>query len=277
MSVLLVSVVIPTFNMGKFIGEALESVQRQSYNQWEVIVIDDGGLEDGTKTAVDTFAALNSAKRVVYHRLPTNRGVGPARNEALNLVKGAAVAFLDPDDIWLPIHLEKGVTALTSSNSYDLYCSPAQLFWDSKDTLTEYWSFDTWYKECFPWALACRNLIAPSGVVIRKDALIKAGGFTEEPLLQHVEDYELWIRLVNNQSKFHLGEEATFLYRKHARAASIDARQNSQRVEHLIAKHHTTFTRMQGRMLACEAERKKNKRHNLCTTAVAWIRKYLCH
>jgi glycosyltransferase involved in cell wall biosynthesis len=81
----LVSVIIPAYKMGQFIGEALDSVGAQTYPYWEVIVVDDAGPEDGTRAAVKAFAAKHPEHRIDYIRHETNQGVSAVRNTAFSI------------------------------------------------------------------------------------------------------------------------------------------------------------------------------------------------
>ena len=90
-----VSVVIPTFNCGEFIGEAIESVLSQTYPPFEVIVVDDGSTDD-TQSIVGKYG-----DGVRYTRHP-NRGSSCARNIGIGFAKGDYLAFLDADDRWEP-------------------------------------------------------------------------------------------------------------------------------------------------------------------------------
>jgi glycosyltransferase involved in cell wall biosynthesis len=103
----LFSVIMPCYKMGRFVGEALASVGAQTYRDWEVIVVDDCGPDDGTKEAVDTFAQKFPKHRVELFRHERNRGVSAARNTAIQAARGGWLAFLDPDDVWLPEKLSK--------------------------------------------------------------------------------------------------------------------------------------------------------------------------
>jgi glycosyltransferase involved in cell wall biosynthesis len=95
-----VSVIIPTYNYGRFLKEAIESVQAQTVTDFEIIVVDDGSTDD-------TPSVLASIKdsRLVSVRT-TNRGDSAARNTALPMVRGKYIAFLDADDRWRPNKLE---------------------------------------------------------------------------------------------------------------------------------------------------------------------------
>ena len=93
----LVSIIMPVHNGAATIGESIESVQTQSYEKWELIIIDDCST-DGTKTVVEGY----HDQRIRYHCLQRNCGVAQARNKGISMALGRYVAFLDSDDLWLP-------------------------------------------------------------------------------------------------------------------------------------------------------------------------------
>lgn len=105
----LVSIIIPSFNSEKFILESIQSVQNQTYNNWELILVDDCST-DGTITIVKKMSALDS--RIIISQLEVNSGTGIARNIALSIAKGRYIAFLDADDLWKPRKLEKQIDFL---------------------------------------------------------------------------------------------------------------------------------------------------------------------
>ncbi len=99
-----VSIITPTYNCGKFIGRTIESVLAQTYNNWEMIIVDDRSTDD-TKSIVEKYAARDD--RIKYCLLEQNSGAAVARTTAMKMAAGAYMAFLDSDDIWLPEKLEK--------------------------------------------------------------------------------------------------------------------------------------------------------------------------
>ena len=103
MSVLSVSVLIPCFNAAEFLADALESVRRQTFRDFECLVIDDGSVDNSTAIA-QRFERDDSRFRLIV--LPTNRGVSAARNTGLAEARGKWVALLDADDLFLPNRLE---------------------------------------------------------------------------------------------------------------------------------------------------------------------------
>lgn len=109
----LVSVITPSYNSEKFIAETIQSVQNQTYSNWEMIIVDDCST-DNTTTIISSFS--ESDKRIKLLRLNTNSGTGIARNTALNAATGKYIAFLDSDDLWKPEKLEKQIGFLAKNN-----------------------------------------------------------------------------------------------------------------------------------------------------------------
>ena len=98
----LVSIIMPAYNCGRFIKESIDSVLDQTYDTWELLIVDDCST-DNTKAIVSTY----DDKRIRYMRNPQNMGAALTRNKALREAKGRYIAFLDADDMWLPNKLEK--------------------------------------------------------------------------------------------------------------------------------------------------------------------------
>ena len=101
----LVSVVMPSWNCGRFIAESIRSVQAQTYTNWELIIVDDCSTDD-TRRIVGLFS---DDRRIKYHCLEHNSGAAVARNTALKMARGRWIAFLDSDDLWLPEKLERQI------------------------------------------------------------------------------------------------------------------------------------------------------------------------
>lgn len=104
METALVSIITPAFNSDKFIRETIASVQQQTYQNWEMIIVDDCS-SDNTVEIIAEIAARDS--RIKYFSLSKNSGTGIARNIALGKTSGKYIAFLDADDLWKPLKLEK--------------------------------------------------------------------------------------------------------------------------------------------------------------------------
>lgn len=115
----LISIITPTYNCGKFIGETIESVLKQSYENWEMIIVDDCST-DNTNQIVKKY--LEEDKRIKYHLLKSNSGAAIARTKAMELANGDYMAFLDSDDLWVSDKLEKQLNFM-KENNYNFTCT----------------------------------------------------------------------------------------------------------------------------------------------------------
>jgi glycosyltransferase involved in cell wall biosynthesis len=110
-----VSVIIPTYNRANIISRAIRSVLAQTYENFEIIIIDDGST-DNTEEVIQSF----SERRIRYLRHKVNRGRGTVRNKALTEARGEYIAFLDDDDEWLPTKLERQLQVFKTSDIENL-------------------------------------------------------------------------------------------------------------------------------------------------------------
>jgi len=115
----LVSIIMPAYNCGDFIGVTLDSVINQTYKNWETIVVDDCST-DNTAEVVQEY--INKDNRIKYHKLVKNSGAAVSRNEAVDLASGKYMAFLDSDDVWFPDKLTKQI-GFMKENDYGFSCT----------------------------------------------------------------------------------------------------------------------------------------------------------
>lgn len=109
----LVSIITPSFNSALFISETIESVKKQTYSNWELLITDDRS-EDDTLQIIIRYAKDDT--RIKLFQLPQNSGSGPARNNSIQNATGKYIAFLDSDDIWVPHKLEIQVRFMEENN-----------------------------------------------------------------------------------------------------------------------------------------------------------------
>ena len=115
----LVSIITPTYNCGKFIAETMDACIAQTYENWEMIIVDDCST-DNTREIVESYMTRDS--RIHYHCLEQNSGAAVARTKAMELAKGAWMAFCDSDDLWTPDKLERQI-AFMEENGYAFSCT----------------------------------------------------------------------------------------------------------------------------------------------------------
>ena len=113
----LVSIIMPSYNTGRFIKETIESVLAQSYPTWELIIVDDCSTDD-TDDVVSQYLSDN---RIHYLKNDFNSGAAISRNRALREAKGKWIAFLDSDDLWFPEKLEKQIRFMENGNYHFSY------------------------------------------------------------------------------------------------------------------------------------------------------------
>ena len=117
----LVSVIMPCYNMEKYISDTIASVQRQTYPRWELLIVDDASTD---QTADIVKSHQNQDERIRFFANPRHSGIAEARNQCLSMAKGRFLAFLDSDDLWHPEKLEQQLQFMTERNigfSYTSY------------------------------------------------------------------------------------------------------------------------------------------------------------
>jgi len=188
----LVSVVIPTYNRGYVVGQAIDSILNQTYHNTEIVVVDDGS----TDNTLEKLKQYGDRIRVVSQR---NSGPSVARNHGIRASRGEIVAFLDSDDLWLPTKLERQVSIMQrQTNIVCCLCNAKHKFRDG----TEHNMFDraqlrhasgegVWLNVTD--VLATRCVVLCQMLAVRRDALERIGGFDES--LRFLEDYDLSLRL----------------------------------------------------------------------------------
>lgn len=202
MSMLKVSVIIPTYNCACYIKDAIESVLNQGYKELEVIIIDDGSV-DNTKDILKPYVDQGIIKYIFQEP----RGVSAARNLGIQHANGELIAFQDADDIWYPnklllqlIAFEKYRGAALMFTSYEHLDGNGVIlepFWNK--FLGRWWesykipgsniAYGPIYKEL----LVGGNCMHTSSVIVKKEAIVEAGGFDER--FKTCEDYDLWMRI----------------------------------------------------------------------------------
>ncbi len=188
----LITVVIPTFNRAPLVGRAIDSVLRQSYDNWELLVVDDGST-DHTQSVV-----ANYYPRVRYLHQP-NRGVGAARNNGISQARGELIAMLDSDDEFLPAHLESRLQILLDdANPTDLLTGGVTINGNSQ-------AVD--YYDCSR-LVDLRDCIMGGCLFGRAEVFRTGGGFNDA---RYGEDTDFWMRAERRFRVRRIDEPRTYL------------------------------------------------------------------
>lgn len=179
-----VSVILPAYNAGQYIAEAINSILSQTYTQFELIVINDCST-DNTEAVIQSF----TDHRIVYHKNQTNRGLIYNLNLALSLAKGKYIIRMDADDISLPTRIEEQVSFMETNPTVGISGSWFQSF-GSYDGVGQYEKTDNEIK--LQTLFHCR--FCHPTVIIRKQ-VIDINNLQYSTEFPHAEDYELWARM----------------------------------------------------------------------------------
>lgn len=222
-----VSVIICAYNAAPFIAETLASVTAQTYQDYEIIVVNDGSTDDTEQVLAPYF------DRILYVQ-QENAGPGAARNTAIRCALGRYIALLDSDDQWLPTYLETMLARMKAEPSIDVLYPNAELFgapqWDGKlfqdvcpstapVTLEKFLS-----RECNVFISA----------IFKRDILDIVGMFDES--LRGSEDFDLWLRMLQQGYRFDFLREPLARYRKRADSLSSGSARYFQHVLHALCK-----------------------------------------
>jgi len=195
-----ISVVMASYNSGEFIAEALDGILRQSFGDFEIIVIDDS--TDDTSTIVEA----HTDPRIRLIKNPTKVGISRARNMGIAQARGEFIAFHDADDVSLPGRFQKQIDYFAQHPDIAMLGGQVETI-DGGGARAKVPP-----RKLAPTVgdLKAKNCFATSSVMVRRAALRAVGGFC--PLLDCAEDWELWIRIAEKYRTANL-PDTLFLYR----------------------------------------------------------------
>ena len=198
----LVSIITPVYNAGKVIERTISSVMSQTYQNWEMILVDDCAI-DNSAEIIQRIAATEH--RIKYYKLEQNSGAAVARNKAIEVANGQYMAFLDADDYWLEDRLERELALMKEKNCAFVYAA-TQMIDENDQSIGDYTPVPEWtdYKH-----LLKRTVIATSTVLLDMN---KIGEFSM-PLRRSGQDYATWLILLRRVDRAYGINEPLVLYR----------------------------------------------------------------
>jgi glycosyltransferase involved in cell wall biosynthesis len=210
----LVSVIIPSYNMARFLPQAVDSVLAQTYKNIEIQIIDDGS-KDNTP---DVIRRWDGNPRVRVHR-QVNGGLSHARNQGIALTRGDFVALLDADDIWLPQKLALQMPLFRGRPEVGVVYSDYVRMDEEGKPLPN--GPTRMHRGRISGPLLIENFVPASTALVRRACFERCGGF--DVALRTGEDYEMWLRL-SAHFQFEFVPEATMRYRTGGWQMSTDYR-----------------------------------------------------
>lgn len=207
-----VSAIIPTYNYARYVAAAVDSALSQSFEDLEIVVVDDGSTDETRETLRHLGTRIRYIPRA-------HRGLAATRNAGIGVSRGRYLAFLDSDDLWLPDKVSMQVARLDAEPAVGLVYTEATLFNDESTTEIphSYWSEHPSGK-ILPWLL--RHNVVPSPTpMVRRELFEKVGPFDER--LSACEDWDMWIRIAQ-VSEFAYVDRVLARYRVHSANMSLD-------------------------------------------------------
>lgn len=214
-----VSVIVPAWGVAHLVGEALTSLQAQSFGDWEAIVIDDGAPDD-VAGAVAPFVAADPRIRFLA---TGNGGLSAARNRAIAASRAPLIALLDGDDRYRPDYLERMVAAIRAAPDLGIISCDAIY---SGQPSREGRRFSEYHGQAKPPTLAGlldRSFNVFVAAIMRREAFEATGGFDES--LPAAEDFDMWLRIVEQGWRVAQVPEPLAIYRRRPGSLSSATRQ----------------------------------------------------
>lgn len=197
----MVSIIMPTYNAGRYIKESIDSVLSQTYTNWELLIVDDCSTDD-TESVVRSY----KDPRIRYMRNEHNLGAALTRNRAIREAKGKYIAFLDSDDMWKPEKLEKQIAFMEQEGVVMSYTPYYVLQPNSKPALLRSCPPSINYRQLTRW-----NRIGCLTVIYDRETI----GEIQLPDIRKRNDYALWLTITRKGFKAYRYNEPLAYYRSH--------------------------------------------------------------
>jgi glycosyltransferase involved in cell wall biosynthesis len=226
----LISVIIPCFNLGYYLNDALDSVLKQTYSYWECVIIDNAS-NDNTKEVALQYMERDSRFRYIFQEV---KGVSAARNKGVKNSIGKYILPLDADDKIAPSYLEKAIAIIEGNEDIKVvFCEAKQFGARSKK-----WKLPTY---------TFRNLLIENCIfctaLFSRESYISANGYDENFLIGF-EDWDFWISLLSKGGKVVKIKEVLFFYRirRNSRNNSLNIENQRKLRMQIFEKHLDLYT-----------------------------------
>lgn len=228
----LVSVIVPAYNQGHYIKEAILSVKNQAFSDWECIIIDDGSTDD-TRDIVRSFESRDNRFKYNYQE---NQGLSNARNNGIKVANGTYFAFLDSDDAWVTTTLQVMIDFLQKHPNISLAIGGYDEI-DEQGTTISMTYYPPDCGRCIKELLA-GNISPVHSILVKKDVFEKCGVF--DPTLTSLEDWDMWLRA--SAAGFQFGQVRMLVahYRVYQGSMSYNAKRMEQNFISVLEKFYNS-------------------------------------
>ena len=242
MTNILVSIIIPCYNQGQYLAEALDSVLSQTYQDWECIIVNDGSDDNTEEVALEW---CQKDTRIIYLK-KENGGLSAARNSGIAIAKAEFILPLDADDILGNNYVTLALQEFELDTTIKVVYCKALKFGEEEG-----------YLSLVPYSLynLSRNNMIFTSAMFRKKEWEQVGGY-EEDMIYGWEDWEFWIAVLKNGGNVKRIDEVCFYYRIKfiSMLKSIDEEKGKYLIEYMSVKHADFFVKNYGSFIAMDRE-----------------------
>lgn len=230
----LVSIITPNFNCEKYIQETIESVQAQTYSNWEMLVVDDCSTDNSLRI-LEEISEKDNRVRILHNE--HNLGAAVSRNYGIREAKGKWIAFLDSDDLWKSDKLERQLEFMVNNQYAASYTDSIYV----DDSGTPNGIRETGPKKVGYNKLLLFNFLSTCSVMYDRDIV----GLVQIPDLKKRNDYAMWLK-VAKQTSFHLLNDSLTMYRIRTAGSLSNKSGGMMKRRSLIKDHFVMFRKNEG-------------------------------
>lgn len=228
------SIIMTSYNYAQYIGAAIDSVLAQTFEDWELLIVDDRSTDDSWRV-IQSF----TDPRIKSHRQAVNTGACAAYNHALSMARGIYIASLDSDDLYMPTKLAQQAEFLAAHPMIDIYGTFVTEICSDGVTSSDATPFEAWFNVQMdlndPTKWTWENRLCHSGVVVRADFHRLVGEFNNG--LVYTPDWQFWIRALVVGARFAVSTQPLVGYRNHGGNITHKNRQSTL-LEHARTAAH---------------------------------------
>ncbi|MBC7509743.1 MAG: glycosyltransferase family 2 protein [Ferruginibacter sp.] len=245
----LVSIIIPFLNPGDWLTEAIDSVLAQTYTNLEIILIDDGSVDEDAAIALKYCGRFPGQIFYYMHESHVNKGLTASRNLGLSKARGTLIAFLDADDCWMPAKLTEQLSLFEAMPEIQVICE-ASLFWynwndvEKENSIMHIGAEPGVYNPpqlmelLYPFGEG--QPPCPSGIIIKREVIDRCGGFEESfsGIYQLYEDQAFLFKVYSSEI-IYISNQVNNLYRK--RENSMSSAANNLEIYNTVRKFYANW------------------------------------
>ena len=220
-----VSVIIPCYNHAQYIGETIDSVLNQTYENIEIIVVNDAS-QDNSCEAIQQF--VEKYPHIMFIDEKENIGVIEVRNKAISIAQGDYILPLDADDKIPPAYIEKAVNILENNPQVGVVYAKVSFFGEKE----ELWQLEEFNKD----NMLFYNLVYATAL-FRKTDFLRVGAYNQN-MRGGYEDWDLWLSFIEHNFDFYRIDEVLFYYRIHEKSRNVEANKKENILYQTIVHNH---------------------------------------